>query len=180
MWTVVRMLLVILIKILQGRTTCVRDSFMTTRATWVVRTLPIYITHFHSHTDRYALTGHFVNYTVRHPFVFRTDLIFHDTAWKRSWKHSSESLVHIDRIASHSCCIWYKYPVVSNPKGSLLNWDLVTGGQWVQWAHCWRKQITGYAVIIEGWTRSAPCLACSCSLNHSLTLTLPSEWHSKN
>ncbi len=63
----------------------------------------IYI-YIYTHT----LTGHFIRYTllvpVWTPFAFRTALILRGTGSKRCWKHSSEILVHIDMIASHSCC----------------------------------------------------------------------------
>ncbi len=52
----------------------------------------------------------------------------------RGWKHCSEILVHIDMIASRSCC---KSPVPPHPKGALLDWDLVTvEAIWVKWTHC--------------------------------------------
>ncbi len=38
------------------------------------------------------------------PFVFRTALILRGIDSTRCWKHSSEILVHIDMISSHSCC----------------------------------------------------------------------------
>ncbi len=55
----------------------------------------------------YTLTGHFIRYTLLvpgwTPFAFRTALIL-DIDSTRCWKHSSEILVHIDMIASRSCC----------------------------------------------------------------------------
>ncbi len=38
------------------------------------------------------------------PFAFRTALILCGIDSTRCWKHSSEILVHIDMIASRSCC----------------------------------------------------------------------------
>ncbi len=55
----------------------------------------------------YALTGHFIRYTLLvlgPPFAFRTALIIRGIDSTRCWKHFSEILVHIDTIASHSCC----------------------------------------------------------------------------
>ncbi len=67
----------------------------------------IYI-HKYTHTHTHTLTGHFIRYTLLvpgwTPFAFRTALIFHVIDSKRCWKHSSEILVHIDMIASRSCC----------------------------------------------------------------------------
>ncbi len=63
----------------------------------------IYI-YIYTHT----LTGHFIRYIllvpVWTPFVFRTALILRGIDSTRCWKHSSEILVHIVMIASHSCC----------------------------------------------------------------------------
>ncbi len=56
----------------------------------------------------HTLTGHFIRYILLvpgwTPFVFRTTLILRGIDLTRCWKHSSEILVHIDMIASHSCC----------------------------------------------------------------------------
>ncbi len=56
----------------------------------------------------YTLTGHFIRYSLLvpgwTPFAFRTALILHGIDSTRCWKNSSEILVHIDMIASHSCC----------------------------------------------------------------------------
>jgi len=56
----------------------------------------------------FTLTGHFIRYTllvwVGPPFDFRTALILCGIDSTRCWKHSSEILVHIDMIASRSCC----------------------------------------------------------------------------
>ncbi len=43
-------------------------------------------------------------YRVGPTFSFRTALILHGIDSTRYWKHSSEILVHIDMIASSSCC----------------------------------------------------------------------------
>ncbi len=57
---------------------------------------------------QYTLTGHFIRYTLLvlgwTPFSFRTALILRGIDSTRCWKHSSEILVHIVMIASHSCC----------------------------------------------------------------------------
>ncbi len=62
----------------------------------------IYTTHTHTHTR------HFIRYTLLvpgwPPFAFRTALILRGIDSTRCWKHSSEILVHIDMIASRSCC----------------------------------------------------------------------------
>ncbi len=56
----------------------------------------------------YTLTGHFIRYTLLvpgwTPFVFRSVLILRGIDSTRCWKHSSEMLVHIVMIASHSFC----------------------------------------------------------------------------
>ncbi len=56
----------------------------------------------------YTLTGHFIRYTllvpVGPPFAIKTALILRGIDSTRCWKHSSEILVYIDMIASHSCC----------------------------------------------------------------------------
>ncbi len=53
-------------------------------------------------------TGQFIRYTLPvpgwTPFAFRTALILCGIDSTRCWKHSSELLVHIDMIASRSCC----------------------------------------------------------------------------
>ncbi len=63
----------------------------------------IYI-YIYTHT----LTGHFIRYTllvpVWTPFAFRTALILRGIDSTKCWKRFSEILVHIDMIASHSCC----------------------------------------------------------------------------
>ncbi len=46
----------------------------------------------------------YIKYRVGPPFSFRTALILHGIDSTRCWKHSSEILVHIDMIASRSCC----------------------------------------------------------------------------
>ncbi len=55
----------------------------------------------------YTLTGYFIRYTVLvpgwTPFCLQ-NLILRGIDSTRCWKHSSEILVHIDMIASHSCC----------------------------------------------------------------------------
>ncbi len=56
----------------------------------------------------YTLTGHFIRYTcwywVGPRFSFRTVLILRGIDSTRCWKHSSDVLLHIVMIASHSCC----------------------------------------------------------------------------
>ncbi len=63
-------------------------------------------TYIYIHT--YTLTGPFIRYTLLvpgwTPFAFRTALILRGIDSTRFWKHSSEILVHIDMIASRSCC----------------------------------------------------------------------------
>ncbi len=103
----------------------------------------------------YTLTGHFIRYTLLvvgwTPFSFRTALILRGIDSTRCWKQSSEILVHIDMIASRSCCRFVacttnifmerEYPVPPHPKGALLDWDLVTVETiWVKWTHCQRNQ----------------------------------------
>ncbi len=51
-----------------------------------------------------TLLGTLRYYEVGPPFAFRTALILHGIDSTRCWKHSSEILVHINMIASHSCC----------------------------------------------------------------------------
>ncbi len=67
----------------------------------------IYI-YIYIYTHTYTLTGPFIRYTLLvpgwTPFAFRTALIIRGIDSTRCWKHSSEILVHIDRIASRSCC----------------------------------------------------------------------------
>ncbi len=61
-------------------------------------------THTHTHTHKHTNTGHFIRCTLLvpgwTPFAVRTVLILRGM----DWKHSSEILVHIVMIASHSCC----------------------------------------------------------------------------
>ncbi len=56
----------------------------------------------------YTLTSHFIRYILLvpgwTPFAFRSALILRGTDSTKYWKHSSEILVHIVMIASHSCC----------------------------------------------------------------------------
>ncbi len=51
-----------------------------------------------------TLLGTRCQYRFGPPFAFRTTLILHGIDSTRCWKHSSEFLVHIDMIASRSCC----------------------------------------------------------------------------
>ncbi len=51
-----------------------------------------------------TLLGTPCEYRVGPPFAFRTALILRGVDSTRCWKHSSEILVHIVMIASHSCC----------------------------------------------------------------------------
>ncbi len=55
----------------------------------------------------HTLTGHFIRYTLLvsgwTPFCLQ-NLIIRGIDSTRCWKHSSEILVHIDMIASRSCC----------------------------------------------------------------------------
>ncbi len=50
-----------------------------------------------------TLLGTSCQYQVWPTFAFRTALILHGIDSTRCWKHSSEILVHIDMITSHSC-----------------------------------------------------------------------------
>ncbi len=51
-----------------------------------------------------TLLGTPCEYRVGSSFAFGTALILHGIDSTRCWKHSSEILVHIDMIASCSCC----------------------------------------------------------------------------
>ncbi len=82
-------------------------------------------------------------YRVGPPFAFRTALILCGIDSTMFWKHSSEILVHIDMIASRSCCRFVgctsmmQISCSPHPKGALLYWDLVTvEAIWVKWTHC--------------------------------------------
>ncbi len=113
--------------------------------------------------------------SARHPEIRAT----------RCWKQSSEILVHIDFIASRSCCrfvgctSWCESLVPPHPKGALLDWDLVTVEViWVKWTHCHVQETSlrwfelcdmvhypagstsedEYTVVIKGWTWSATIL----------------------
>ncbi len=107
-----------------------------------IRTCNIRQCYFSALSYTHTLTGHFIRYTLlvpgRTPFTFRTALILRDTDSTRCWKHSSEILVHIDMIASHSCCRFVGYTsmmwisVPPHPKGALLTVDAI----WVKWTHC--------------------------------------------
>ncbi len=61
----------------------------------------------------YKLTGHFIRHTLLvpgwTPFAFRTALILRGIDSTRCWKHSSDILVHINMIASCSCCRFVGY-----------------------------------------------------------------------
>ncbi len=64
---------------------------------WSKKKMYMYYTHTHARTH----TGHFIRYTLLvpgwTPFCLQNCL-------NSSWKHFSEILVHIDMIASRSCC----------------------------------------------------------------------------
>ncbi len=77
-------------------------------------TLYIYYVYINTHTYSiyfeniymYTLTGHFIRYTLLvpgwTPFCLQNCL---NSSWhKMCWKHSSDILLHIDMIASRSCC----------------------------------------------------------------------------
>ncbi len=78
----------------------------------------IFNTHIHTHTHTYIYI-HIYTHTHTHcplyyvhlasnragpTFAFRSALILHGIYSTRCRKHSSEILVHIDMISSHSCC----------------------------------------------------------------------------
>ncbi len=56
------------------------------------------------HARTHARTHTHTEYRAGPPFAFRTALILRGTDSTRFGKHSSEILVHIDMIASRSCC----------------------------------------------------------------------------
>ncbi len=118
------------------------------------------------------------------PFVFRSVLILRGIDSTRCWKHSSEILVHIVMIASHSCCrfvvctsmMWISCSTTS--QRCSIDWDLVTvEAIWVKWTHChvqetslrwfelcdgalscWKYIRRWYTVVIKGWTWSETIL----------------------
>ncbi len=75
--------------------------------TYIHYILSIYI-YIYINIHIYTLTGHFIRYTLLVPglthFAFRTALSLRGIDSTRFWKHSSEILVHINMIASRSCC----------------------------------------------------------------------------
>ncbi len=60
--------------------------------------------YIHTHTHTLATLLGTPCYRVGPLFAFRTALILRGIDSTRCWKHSSELLVHIDMIVSHSCC----------------------------------------------------------------------------
>lgn len=64
--------------------------------------------HYIKHGHVFMLARHFITYPLPvpnwTPFTFRTALMLRETDSKTCWKFSSEILVHIDTIASHSQC----------------------------------------------------------------------------
>ncbi len=137
---------------------------------------------------KYTLTGHFIGYTLlvlgwTH-FCLQNCLILGGIDSTSVWKHSSEILVHIDMIVSHSCCrfvgctsmMWISRSTTS--QRSSIDGDLVTVEViWVKWTHCHVQETSlrwllcdmvhypagssirrSYTVVIKGWTWSATIL----------------------
>lgn len=86
------------------------------------------------------LIRYFISYTLLVPFKVRTVLIPHGMDSIMCRKNCWEILVHINMIASHSCCRWCESPVPPHPKDAPLDWLLLTVEPiWVHWTH-YQKQ----------------------------------------
>ncbi len=105
----------------------------------------------HTHTSPHihslaTLLGTPCKYWIGPPFAFWTASIIRGIDSTRFCKHSSEILVHVDMIASRSCCRFVGCTSMMRISRSttsqrcsilLLNWDLVTvEAVWVKWTHC--------------------------------------------
>ncbi len=119
------------------------------------------------------------------PFAFRTALILHDVNSTRCWKHSSEILIHIVMIASHSFCrfvictsmMWISRSTTSQRCSiglrsgdcggylSKVNSLSCSRNQsemiWALWRCIILLEVAsedGYTVVIKGWTWSSTIL----------------------
>ncbi len=143
----------------------------------------IYI-YIYKHTHTHTLTGHFIRYISLVPGCLQN---WFNSSWYRfrCLKHSSEILVHIVMIASHSCCRFVVCTSMMRISRSTTSQRCSIGLRsgdcgghlskvnslscsrnqsemiWSLWhgaLSCWKYIRRWYTVVIKGWTWSATIL----------------------
>ncbi len=103
----------------------------------------------------YTLTGHFIRYTLLVPgwilFCLQNCLNSSWHRFNRVWKHCSEMLVHIDMIASHSCCRF-----VHDVNLSFLQITKLL--YWIEIWWLWRLIMFFQSSIVRFWWSCVNCI----------------------